>query len=91
MDPASRRLYYNRCHPFDTLDPGDELARVAMQQYLIIDGDADREVADRLLQNNVILRYLNEEAWFDIHPAVRRIPGVSEEIARQQNKQLQAV
>jgi hypothetical protein len=24
MDPASRRLYYNRCHPFDTLDPGDD-------------------------------------------------------------------
>jgi hypothetical protein len=24
MDPASRRTYYNRCHPFDTLDPGDD-------------------------------------------------------------------
>ena len=24
MDPASRRTYYNRCHPFDALDPGDD-------------------------------------------------------------------
>lgn len=62
------------------------LARVAVQQYLVLEGDADREIADRLLQNNAVLRYLNDRDWFDIHPAVREIPGVSEEIARQQDK-----
>ena len=62
------------------------LARVAVQQYLVLEGDADREIADRLLQNNAVLRYLNDRDWFDIHPAVRQIPGVSEEIARQQDK-----
>jgi hypothetical protein len=61
------------------------------QQYLVLDGDANREIADRLLQNNAVLRYLNDQDWFDIHPAVRRIPGVSEAIARQQNTQLQPV
>ena len=62
------------------------LARVAVQQYLVLEGDADREIADRLLQNNAVLRYLNDRDWFDIHPAVRQIPGVIEEIARQQAK-----
>lgn len=62
------------------------LARVAVQQYLVLDGDADRESADRLLQNNAILRYQNDQDWFDIHPAVRQIPGVREEIERQRNK-----
>jgi hypothetical protein len=59
------------------------LARVAVQQYLVLEGDADREIADRLLQNNAILRYLNDRDWFDIHPAVRQIPGVSEQIQQQ--------
>jgi hypothetical protein len=39
-----------------------------------------------LLQNNAILRYQNDQDWFDIHPAVRQIPGVREEIERQRNK-----
>lgn len=60
------------------------LARVAVQQYLVLEGDSDREIADRLLQNNAILRYLNDRDWFDIHPAVRQIPGVSEQIKQQQ-------
>jgi len=59
------------------------LARVAVQQYLVLDGDDDRQIADRLLQNNAILRYLNDRDWFDIHPAVRQIPGVSEQIEQQ--------
>jgi hypothetical protein len=62
------------------------LARVAVQQSLAVEGDADREIADRLLRNNVILRYLNDLEWFDIHPALRQIPGVSDEIARQQRR-----
>ncbi len=37
---------------------------------LIVSNDQDREAADRLLQNNVILRYLNDEEWMDVHPSV---------------------
>jgi hypothetical protein len=25
----------------------------------------------------VVLRYLNDQDWFDVHPAVREIPGVA--------------
>lgn len=58
------------------------LAQVASRQELVLEDDTDREIADRLLQNNAVLRYLNDREWFDLHPAVRRIPGVSEQIAR---------
>jgi len=62
------------------------LARVAIQQDLVLALDADRKTADHLLQNNAVLRYLNDRDWFDVHPAVRQISGVSEEIDRQRNK-----
>jgi hypothetical protein len=63
-------------------DTYEWLARVALQQDLVLAGDTDRKTADRLLQNNAVLRYLNERDWFDVHPAVRQISGVSEAIER---------
>ena len=59
------------------------LARVTVHKYLMLGSDADREIADRLLQTNAVLRYLNDSDWFDLHPAVREIPGVRDEIDRQ--------
>jgi hypothetical protein len=35
-----------------------------------------------MLSNNAVLRYLNDRDWFDLHPAVREIPGVAEAIRR---------
>lgn len=57
------------------------LARVAMERYLTIEDDRHREAADLMLANNALLRYLNERDWFDLHPAVREIPGVIEALA----------
>ena len=36
---------------------------------LITANDAEREAADLFLTNNV-LRYLNDDEWFDVHPSV---------------------
>lgn len=46
------------------------LATVKRTKRLITTSDQEREAADHLLQNNVILRYLNDEEWVDVHPSV---------------------
>lgn len=58
------------------------LARVASEQYLTLRDEAHRQAADLMLSNNAVLRYLNDKDWFDLHPAVREIPGVAEEIQK---------
>ena len=59
------------------------LARVHVDKpHQLLEHDTEREMVDRLLQNNVVLGYLDEDPWFDVHPAVRTIPGVAVEIAR---------
>ena len=57
------------------------LAQVAVTRYLTNANDGERQTADVMLSNNVVLRYLNEWDWFDVHPAVRQIPVVAEAIA----------
>lgn len=52
------------------------LAGVANEKYLTIRDDKHRAVADLMLSNNAVLRYLNDNDWFDLHPAVAQIPGV---------------
>lgn len=56
------------------------LARVATEYYLTLDTDAHRQTADVMLTNNVVLRYLNNSEWFDVHPSVREIPGIARAI-----------
>jgi hypothetical protein len=56
------------------------LAQVATEQYWTLENDEHRAIADQMLSNNAVLRYLNDKDWFDLHPAVRQIPGVSEAI-----------
>lgn len=58
------------------------LARVAVDKYLAAETLAERDAADRLLLDNAIIRYENDDSWFDLHPAVREIPGVEIEIER---------
>lgn len=46
------------------------LRQVREEQRLIINDDGHRETVDLMLQNNVVLRYQNNEPWVDLHPAV---------------------
>jgi hypothetical protein len=34
-----------------------------------------------MLASNAVLRYLNDSAWYDLHPAVRALPGVQAAVA----------
>ncbi|MBM3314016.1 hypothetical protein FJY70_05450 [candidate division WOR-3 bacterium] len=55
-------------------DAFEWLARVAAERYLVLPSEEHRQVADLMLNNNVIMRYLNEQDWFDLHPAVCNLP-----------------
>lgn len=61
------------------------LAQVATEKYFTLETDEHRSIADQMLLNNVVLRYLNDEDWFELHPAVREIPGVVEAIRARQH------
>lgn len=78
---------YRKLVPADAFE---WLARVAVTHYLTIENDGHRPAADLMLQNSAVLRYLNGGDWYDLHPAVRRIPGVEDAI-RDLKKKLQAV
>lgn len=75
---------YRKLVPADAFD---WLARVAVSNYLTIESDSHRPAADLMLQNSAILRYINDDDWYDLHPAVRRIPGVVEAIRDLKKKQ----
>jgi len=63
------------------------LARVFLDKPdQILDAEEHREMVDRLLQNNVLLGYLNGTLWFDVHPAVRTLSGVHAEIEKLKEK-----
>ena len=49
------------------------LKRVAAEKDLRMDNDEERILAGRMLTSNAILRYSNDNAWWDVHPFVRRI------------------
>ncbi|MCP4345318.1 MAG: hypothetical protein GY795_07310 [Desulfobacterales bacterium] len=56
------------------------LASVAKSKLLTIEDDDHRRVADLMLANHAIMRYLNDELWFELHPALYQIPGVKKAI-----------
>ncbi len=56
------------------------LAKVGVDKFLTLEDDDHRKTVDLMLQNHAVLRYLNDDLWFDLHPAVRRIPGVREKM-----------
>ncbi len=70
---------YRKIVPADAFE---WLAKVATKNYLTIENDNHRQAADLMLQNSAVMRYLNGGDWFDLHPAVREIPGVQEAIAK---------
>lgn len=69
-------------HMLVTEDSFAWLARVAVYRTMSIQNEAQRQIADTLIRGNVIMRYLNEEYWFDVHPSICTIPGAAREIER---------
>jgi len=66
---------YRKTVPADSFE---WLAQVSLDHYLTMQNDQHRQIADLMLSNNAVLRYLNDNDWFDLHPAVEQIPGVLE-------------
>ncbi|MBN1606232.1 MAG: hypothetical protein JW940_06340 [Polyangiaceae bacterium] len=62
-------------------EDADWLARVAEQHYVATVNDEEQKIADRMLSSNAVLRYLNGEDWFDLHPAVHEVPVVQAVLA----------
>jgi hypothetical protein len=58
------------------------LARIAVDRYLTVQSSEHHPEAELMLTINAVLRYLNDHDWFDLHPAVREIPGIAEEIQK---------
>ncbi|MDM8525159.1 hypothetical protein QUF80_17450 [Desulfococcaceae bacterium HSG8] len=56
------------------------LACVAKTKFLTIENDDHRQIADLMLANHAVLRYLNDALWFELHPAVYEIPGIQKAI-----------
>lgn len=65
------------------------LARVHVEKSLAFP-EEQREMVDQMLENNVVLRYQNDDPWCDIHPAVRRMPRIAEEVERLRNEKAAA-
>jgi hypothetical protein len=62
------------------------LAQVASEHYVTIMNDEHRQMVDLMLSNSAVLRYINMNDWFDLHPAVYQIPGVKHAIDHQRNR-----
>lgn len=56
------------------------LARVHLDKDLPIEGDPQRDLAAQMITGGAVIRYETDRAWFDLHPAVRTLPGVDEAI-----------
>ncbi|MCB9738605.1 MAG: hypothetical protein H6747_04995 [Deltaproteobacteria bacterium] len=57
------------------------LARVARDKQLASDTEQERRIADRLLANGAVFRYVNGGDWWDLHPAVEAIEGIQAALA----------
>lgn len=63
-------------------DAFDWLAQVHINRYVTADEAQHRSFVDSMLTNSAVLRYLNQQDWFDLHPAVLQIPGVQEALRK---------
>lgn len=61
------------------------LANVATERYYTVEEEKHRQIADQMLLNNVVLRYVNDNDWYDLHPAVAEIPGVRQALSQTRN------
>lgn len=85
-EAAFRRLLVRAGDPLRELVEGsgqiEWLATVRKKKKLILDTEDHRQVASQMLANNVILRYMNDSYWYDLHPAVRELPEIKEAMSR---------
>lgn len=58
----------------------DWLAQVYVEQNCTIQDEEHRQIADKQLRNSVVLRYLNDQEWYSLHPAVLDLPGLQRAI-----------
>lgn len=56
----------------------DWLARVAETKSISLESELNREEAAKALRMSVVLRYMNDNAWFDVHPLVAQLEEVQE-------------
>jgi hypothetical protein len=57
------------------------LARIHRTKALGPMAPEQHDIVERLLSDGVLVRYQQEsEAWVDVHPSVRRIPGVADAV-----------
>jgi hypothetical protein len=52
------------------------LARIHQTRTLAPAGAAERAMAERLLTSGLVLRYQNDEPWYELAPVLRSLPGV---------------
>lgn len=62
------------------------LARVAVTRSLDVETEEERMVAARLLSTNVLLHYLNDSGWYDVHPLAKQIPTLKEAIRTEEQE-----
>jgi hypothetical protein len=58
------------------------LGRVAAEKSLRTENDAERLAASDMLQGSIVFRYLNDDDWYDLHPAVRDMPEIEAAMRR---------
>ncbi len=76
---AFNRLFNNLQEEYRQAIPADLypfLVQVAKTRFMAPDTESTKFHASRLLDLNAIFRYQNEQRWFDLHPAVRGLPGI---------------
>lgn len=81
-DTAFKRVLIRAGEPFRELVEGsgniEWLAKVRTRKKLILETEEDRKAATQMLANNVVLRYMNDDYWYDLHPAVRDLAEIKE-------------
>lgn len=68
-----------------TADAVEWLARVADEGRFVVASEAHRQIADRMLSENIVLRYVNDREWYNVLPAVREMPDVAAALARRRS------
>lgn len=79
-DAAFTRLLAQRRDPQQAAVSVSELpllARIHQTRTLAPSDAAERAMAERLLTSGLVLRYQDDEPWYELSPALRSLPGVT--------------
>ena len=84
-DEFLERVFQGRVDDYKrivTKEDHEFLSAVAAEKEMILqDGRPEtRRLAEHLLTNSVVLRYQNANDWFDLHPAVKLLPGLRDRL-----------